>query len=216
MGNGRREERCKDLTVQFLNLYQVMELFGSGRSEERFGSYLSRRLLEERTVVLNRALTTAVAGEVAEQLTVLDAESSAPVRMLMTHVPGGDLEAGFSTYDLLRSMTAPVKILGSGRIAGAGLLAFVGAPSERRFALPHARFRLEVPQDTLDPGMDPEQEAKAAAERRTRLVTILAEATNQSEDRIGVDLSHRRAFDAEEALAYGFVRRVVQSRREVG
>lgn len=192
-----------------------MDFSGSGRSQERFGSSLSRLLLQDRTVVLNRALTTAVAGEVAEQLTVLDAEATAPVRILMTNVPGGDLEAGLSTYDLLRSMTAPVTILGSGRIAGAGLLAFVGGPSERRFALPHARFRLEAPREAVDAGTDPEQMAKTAAEQRHRVVAILAEATEQSEDRIEVDLSNQRGFDAEEAVAYGFVRRVVQSRREL-
>lgn len=196
----------------------VMEYSGPGRPASNFSSQLSRRLLAVRTVVLREALTATVAGRITEQLTVLDAESAEPIRVMMSSVPGGDMEAGLSTYDLLRSLTAPVTVLASGRIAGSGLLAVVGAPSERRFALPHARFRLREPTDALDrdPSADLEEKAEGAADRRARIVSLLAAATGQSNDQIETDLSRQRAFEADEAAAYGLVQRVVQSRQEIG
>jgi len=154
---------------------------------------------------------------VSERLTVLAAESAQPIQVMMSTVPGGDVEAGLSTYDLLRSLAAPVTVLGSGRIVGAGVLAFVGAPSDRRFALPHARFRLEEPRDSLEQGppADLEEAAEAAADRRERVVSLLAAATGQPDEQIDADLSAERVFEASEAAAYGLVERVVERRRDI-
>lgn len=182
-----------------------------------FRTQLNDRLLDTRTIVLNEALTAPVAGEIAEQLTILDAESSEPVQFVMTTAPGGDTDAALSTYDLLQSLTASVTMIGSGRISGAGVIAFLGGPVDRRYALPHARFRFEEPHEALNsgPSADLEGAAEAAADRRARVRTLLAEATGQSEERVEEDLSVQRGFDAEEAVEYGLIRRVVQSRREI-
>jgi len=194
-----------------------MELPGPDRPNSNFRSQLNNRLLDARTIVVNEAVTADTAGQISEQLAVLEAESAEPIQVMMSNAPGGDVEAGLSTYDLLRSVTAPVTVLGSGRISGAGLLAFVGAPAERRFALPHARFRFEEPTDTLDQGptADLEEKAEAAADRRDRVVTLLAAATGQSEEQIESDVSAQRALEANEAPTYGLIQRVVQSRQEI-
>jgi ATP-dependent Clp protease protease subunit len=192
-----------------------MEYPGPHRPNSPFQSQLNSRLLDARTIVLNEPLTPAAAGSLAQQLTLLAAESGDPIRVMMSHVPGGDTDAGLSTYDCLRSLEAPVTILGSGRIAGAGLLAFVGAAAERRFALPHARFRLEEPTGRADPGRAADLERAAAADRRERVVALLAAATGQSGERVAEDLAARRTVEADEAATYGLIERVVQSRKEI-
>jgi ATP-dependent Clp protease protease subunit len=194
-----------------------MEFPGPSSSSPDFHSQLSRRLLDARTIVVNEPLTTAAAGPVTEQLTVLAAESDQPIQIMMSNAPGGEVEAGLSVYDLIRSLDAPVTVLGSGRIAGAGVLAFVGPVADRRFALPHARFRFEEPTEAVAPGAASalEQEAEAAAARRERIVALLAAATGQSADRIEADLTAQRTFEAEAAADYGLIRRVVQSRSEL-
>jgi len=194
-----------------------MDLPDSDRSPSNFQSRLNSRLFDARTLVINEALTTQVAGQITERLSVLDAESAEPIHVVMSSVPGGDAEAGLSTYDVMGSLTAPVTILASGRIAGPGMLALVGAPSDCRFALPHARFRLREPTDTLEqgPSADLDARAAAAADRRDRIVVLLAEETGQTEDQIEADLSTQRAFEADEAAVYGFIQRVVQTRREI-
>jgi ATP-dependent Clp protease protease subunit len=194
-----------------------MEYPGPDRPSSNFRSQLNSRLLDARTIVVNEAVSNSVAGQMSEQLTVLDSESAEPIQVMMSHAPGGDAEAGLSIYDLIRSLTAPVTMLGSGRIAGAGLLAFVGAAADRRFALPHARFRFEEPREAPEqgPATDLEKKAEAVAERRDRIVSLLADATGQSSDQIDDDLSAQRVFEADEAAEYGLIDRVVQSRREI-
>lgn len=194
-----------------------MELPGPDRPHSHFRSHLNNRLLDARRIVVNEALTADVAGQIAEQLAVLAAESAEPIHVMMSNAPGGDVEAGLSTYDQLRSLAAPVTMLGSGRISGAGVLAFVGATADRRFALPHARFRFEEPTDSFDqgPAADLTEKAQAAADRRDRIVSLLAAATGQSGEQIDADLAGQRAFEADEAADYGLIQRVVQSRREI-
>lgn len=194
-----------------------MEYSGFDLPNEDFRSHLSNRLLDARTIVINEAVTDRVAGALSEQVTVLEAESTDPIQVVMTSAPGGALDAGFAIYDLFRSVTAPLTILGSGRIVGAGVLAFVGASAARRFALPHARFRFEEPREQVPPGSarDVETRAKEAAERRDRVVTILAEETGQSSDQIESDLSTERSFSADEATTYGLIDQVVLSRSEL-
>ena len=203
--------------VLFPSAVLPMELPGPDLPNANFQSQLNSRLLDARTIVVNEPLTTATAGQISQQLTVMAAESDEPIQIMMSNAPGGDADAGLSTYDLIRSLDAPVTMLGGGRIAGAGVLAFVGAPADRRFALPHARFRFEEPAEALEHGSasDLEQKAQAAADRRERVVALLATATGQSESQVEADLSAQRTFDADEGADYGLVRRVVQSRSEI-
>ena len=213
-----RRGGCKVLSASFHTVWSsIMEHPGPDPPNDRFRSQLSNRLLDARMIVVNEPITSEAAGRIAEQLTVLDSASAEPIRLMMSHVPGGDVEAGLSTYDLIRSLTAPVTVLASGRIAGAGVLAFVGVPSERRFALPHARCRFEEVRETLDEGSaaDLETGAQSAARRRERIVALLAETTGQAADQVAQDLSAQRSFEAEEAVEYGLVGRVVESRREI-
>jgi len=190
---------------------------GSGGPPSSFRSPLSGHLFDARTVVVSEALTTDVAGEITERLAVLAAESTDSITLLMSNVPGGDAEGGLSTYDLLRSLRAPVTALASGRIAGPGILALVGVPADARFALPHARFRLREPTDSLGwgPSANLKEKEAAAADRRERLVAILAGATGQTEAQIEADVSAQRAFQPEEAVEYGLIHRVVQGRRDI-
>jgi ATP-dependent Clp protease protease subunit len=182
-----------------------MESFGFEDPFSSLRDRLNRRLLDARTVVINEALTSTVAGQVSQQLVVLDNEPDDPIQVLMSSARDGELESGLSLYDLLRSMEAPVTILGSGRIAGAGVLCFVGGPTARRCALPHAQFQFTEPDAAVDPGSasDLSGEAERLRQRRERMVEILASATGQAASQVDADLEARRTFDAEEAARYG-------------
>ena len=182
-----------------------------------FGDQLSRRLLETRTIVVNEAITPSAATRLTAQLTLLDAESAEPIQCLMNSVPGGDVAAGLSLYDRMRSLTAPLTILGGGRIAGAGVVAYLGAPAARRCALPHVRFQFEPVREAtgLGPDAPPESRLEEIRERRARIVGLMAAATGRSEAEVEDDLAEHRSFDADEAVAYGLVDRIVRSRDDL-
>ncbi len=172
----------------------------------------------DRTLVVSEALAEGVANRIVQQVALLDEQGDAPIKIVVSNAPGGDERAGLSVYDALRSTTAPVTILGSGRIAGAGVLAFVGAEAERRMGLPHVRFRLTSPRAPSHAGAaaDLDAQAEEAEAHRQRIIEGLTAATGQSEEQIASDLSAQRAFDAEAAVEYGLIDRIIESRRAFG
>lgn len=194
-----------------------MDLPAPNGLSSQFSNHMSGRLLETRTVVHNGPLDAAAVRGITEQLTVLDNESEDPVDVILMNVPKGSFEAALSVYDVIRSMTAVIRILGSGRIAGAGVVAYVGASTERRFVLPHARFQLKEPGKNSSPrrAADLHEKAETLRDRRDRIRVLLSEATGQSEERIEADFANQARFDADEAVEYGLVHRVVEHRDEM-
>lgn len=184
---------------------------------DAFRSRLQGRLHATRTLVVSGPLSSEEGTRLTEQLAVMAEGSGDPIRMLWSGAPGGEIEAGLSLYDLIRWLDAPVTMLATGSVGGAKAIAFVGVPQEHRFALPHARFQMEMPRTPPDGGtaQDLDAAASAAADRRARIIGLLAEATGQSEDQIEADLSGHRTFEAEAAVAYGWVHKIVEHRREL-
>lgn len=170
----------------------------------------------ERTLVVSEALTASVGNRLLQNLAVLDEPAGAPVQILMSSAPGGDEQAALSVHDAVHAAEAPVTMIGGGRIAGAGIYAFLGADASRRVGLPHVRFCFEPPTAPAhSDALDLSAQAEESEEHRARVRALVAAATGQSEEQIRTDLSDHRTFDAEAAVAYGLIDRVVQSRREL-
>ncbi|NBC16092.1 MAG: ATP-dependent Clp protease proteolytic subunit [Bacteroidetes bacterium] len=176
---------------------------------------LARRLFESRTILLNGPLTDERSGQVSAQLLGMASASDAPITVTLT-VPRGSADAALSLHDVVRFLKAPVRMIATGRTAGPGVLLYVAVPVERRYALPHARFGLTLPNAAPRSGAaDVPTEAREVAALRDRVTQVLAEQTGQPEDRIAADLRQQTWLDAEAAVAYGLAGRVVQHIQEV-
>ena len=180
---------------------------------DAFESRLSDRLLQRRTLMCHGPATTEAVGRWSEQLLALNADSDAPVRLVMSDIPSGDTAAALSFYDHLRAVDAPVTAVCTGRIVGAGLVAFLGAPKRRRFGLPHARFRVEAPAVDARGPRDLEAAAAEGEWRTDRVVSLIEEATGQSESAVREAMETSRTMDAEAAVEWGLIAQVVDSPR---
>lgn len=171
---------------------------------------LVEELLAARTVLVFGEVTSKLAQDVTAALLALDARNQQPIRVIV-HSPGGHVEAGDTIRDVLRFVTAPVRMLGTGWVASAGALIYTAAPREQRFALPNTRFLLHQPLGGVGgPASDVEIEARQILLMRTRLNRIFAEATGQSLETIERDTERNHWMNAEEAKAYGLVGHIVQ------
>lgn len=180
-----------------------------------FASQLDGRLMDARTLVVSAPITTTTAGSITQRLAALASESGDPIRLLLQSADGGEVAAALSVYDLIRSLDAPVTVLASGRVTGPSVLVVLAPPRDLRYALPHARFRLEraATGPSAGPATDLAVQAEAAAADRERATKLLAERTGQSVEQVEKDVSRRRALGAEEAVAYGLIGDIVESRR---
>jgi ATP-dependent Clp protease protease subunit len=176
------------------------------------GSWLEERLLNERIVLLQGAVSTVAANRAAAALLTLDALGTDPVRLHMTSGEG-DLTAVFALVDALDVMRAPVHAVAVGEVGEAALGVYAAA--RRRLAYPHARFRLAEPKVVGVAGTA-EQVASAAGrylQALEDLVVRVAQATGRPRSRVEDDFAATRILDATEAKEYGLVDEVIAPHR---
>ena len=172
-------------------------------------------LFKSRTVLVFGEIDMRLAERVTAQLTALAAESSEPVRMIINS-PGGHVESGDTIHDMIRFCGAPVTVIGTGWVASAGAHIFLGAEKERRLCLPNTRFLLHQPAGGMrGQASDIQIEAEQIIRMRDRVNRMIAEETGQSVDKIVKDTQRNFWMNAEEAVEYGIVSRIIKNTTEV-
>lgn len=177
---------------------------------------VEERLFKSRTVLITGQVEHKMAKVVTAQLLALAAESEDWINVFVSS-PGGHVESGDMIYDMLKFVGPKVRVIGTGWVASAGALIFVGAAKENRFCLPNTRFLLHQPSGGMmgsasDIGIQAEQIIKM----RERLNRIFAVETGQPIERIAKDTDRDHWMFPEEAIEYGLLHKVIRTKGELG
>ncbi|MEV7198220.1 ATP-dependent Clp protease proteolytic subunit [Streptomyces sp. NPDC093510] len=174
------------------------------------------KLLEERIVFLGTPIDATSANDVMAQFMHL--EHQAPDRDISLYInsPGGSFSAMTAIYDTMRFVSCDVETICLGQAAsGAAALLAAGTPG-KRFALPGARVLIHQPavaEPIQGQATDLAIQADELLRTRRLLEELLARHTGQSRERVTADIERDKIFDAPAALEYGFVDRIVPSRK---
>jgi ATP-dependent Clp protease protease subunit len=129
---------------------------------------------------------------------------------------GGHVESGDTIHDMVRFVRPRVRMIGTGWVASAAAHIYLAVPREDRYCLPNTRFLLHQPAGgTGGTAADIEIEAKEILKMRERVNRIIARQTGQPLERIENDTRRNFWLDAEAALAYGLVGRIVEYTNEL-
>ncbi|MGZ5786272.1 MAG: ATP-dependent Clp protease proteolytic subunit [Ramlibacter sp.] len=184
-------------------------------SPEPRSSFLEEKAFKSRTVLMFGAVTDASARELARRLIALDAESSAPIDMLVSS-PGGHLESGDAIHDILRFISAPVNMIGTGWVGSAATHLYLAVPRERRFCLPNTRFPIHQPSGGAGgPASDIAIHAQEIIKARERIARTISQETGKPLDSVLLDIERDRWLSAEEAVEYGLVGRVINHKTDL-
>lgn len=185
------------------------------KAEERPASIVDTSLFKSRTVLLFGEINDKVARAITAQLIALSSESDKPIRLIINS-PGGHVESGDTIFDIIRFISAPVIVIGTGWVASAGALIYAAAKKENRYALPNTRFMLHQPSGgAMGRATDIAIEAKEIIRMRQRLNETFARETGQPIEKITRDTERNYWMSAEEAVTYGLVGKVVGSVAEI-
>lgn len=177
------------------------------------------KMLGERIVFLGTPVDDASANDIAAQFMYL--EHDAPDRDISLYInsPGGSYTAMSALYDTIQFVTCDVETICLGQaLDSAAVLLAAGTPG-KRLALPGARIALSQPSmDEPQRGQPTDLEIHARELLRLRTMTagMLARHTGKSVEEVETDFDRTKVLDAGEALAYGLVDRIVESRRGTG
>lgn len=165
------------------------------------------RLLEQRVIVLGGRLDDSVAGRVAAQLLLLGARDDRPIELHLA-CPDADLEPSLALAGAVDLVEAPVHAIVRGTLRGPVLAVLCAA--QQRAAHQHAMFILSLPQFSGD-GTAAELAALADQHERqvARLRDLIVRATGRARQDVAADLEAGRLLDANEAMEYGLVSRLL-------
>jgi len=175
-------------------------------------SFLEEKAFASRTVLVFGAITDTSAAETARRLIALDAASSDPIDLLVSS-PGGHLESGDTLHDIVRFITAPVRMIGTGWVGSAATHLFLAAPRERRFCLPNTRFLIHQPSGGAGgQATDIAIQAREIVKARERIARVISRETGRPLDSVLEDIERDRWMSPEEAMEYGLVSRIIDRR----
>ena len=168
------------------------------------------RFLKTRQIVLTNEINKELADSIAKQLLILDAEDDkAPIYMYIDS-PGGDVDAGFAIFDMIRFVKAPVYLIGMGLIASAATLVLLAVPKNRRFGLPNSRYLIHQPLGQMKGvATDIEIYAKDMEKIRAKINKLIADETGTDLEQVTKDTERDFWLDSDEAEKYGLISKIV-------
>ena len=170
---------------------------------------------KSRFVLVFGEVNHTLARTTCERLIALAQESEAPIHVVVSS-PGGHVESGDAIHDIMRFVRAPVSSIGTGWVASAGTHIFLAAPKERRFCLPNTRFMIHQPGGgAAGQASDIAIQAREILRTRERVARVISRETGQSLEKVLGDMERDFWMNAEEAIEYGLVSRIIQSHREI-
>jgi ATP-dependent Clp protease protease subunit len=184
----------------------------TSRGERAYDIY--SRLLKDNVIFLGTAIDDQVASLVIAQLLFLEAEKPEKDIFLYINSPGGSTTAGLAIYDTMQYVKPDVATIALGQAASMGAVLLAGGAKGKRFALPHSRVLLHQPLMAGLQGQasDIDIHAKDIVRMRERLNRILSNHTGQPIEKIHEDSDRDFILEAEAALEYGLVDKIIVSR----
>jgi len=175
-----------------------------------------QRLLKTRTILLSGEINKAQAQRVVSRLVLFEDASDEPIKVFIDS-PGGDADAGYAIFDMMRFVKPPVYMIGMGLVASAAAIILLAAPRERRIALPNSHYLIHQPLSGMrGVATDIEIHARELDRIRVRINKLISEETGQALEKVEKDTDRDYWMTAEEAVDYGLVSRVVAKRSDLG
>ena len=168
---------------------------------------MADRLFEERVIMLDCPIDSAVATEVISMLSCLNIESHDPIHFYLNS-PGGSISDGLAIVDCMRGIASPVCTHALGIAASmASVILACGEPG-LRFVAPSAEVMVHQPLTIGNGTMSADGLAESAMrilDKKSQINAILVAATGLSVERVDEILARDTWLNAAEALDCGFV-----------
>lgn len=180
------------------------------KETEESGSLEEQISFKARTVLVFGEITDKLALVACRRLLALAEDSDAPITMFVSS-PGGHVESGDAVHDMIRFVNAPVTTVGTGWVGSAAAHIFLAPPKERRVCLPNTRFLIHQPTGGLGgQATDIAIQATQILRVRERIAHVISLQTGQPLEKVARDIERDFWMNAEEAIAYGIVSRVIE------
>lgn len=176
-------------------------------------------MLKQRRVFFSSPVDDRSALEAIRKLWYLEAQDPGKPILLIINSPGGSVDSGFAVWDQIKMMRSPVTTLVTGLAASMGSILSLVAGKGKRFATQHSRIMIHQPAIhgiIRGQATDLEIQAKEILKTRNSIIHIYMEATGRKFEELEKALDRDTWMNAQEALEYGLIDKIVHSYQEIG
>ncbi len=197
-----------------MSYYVPIVLENTGRGERSMDIY--SRLLKDRIIFIGTPIDDGVANLVIAQMLFLQMEDPKKDIHLYINSPGGVVTGGMAIYDTMSFLQCDVVTYCIGMAASMATVLLAGGTKGKRFALPNSRVMIHQPTggasgQTADIAI----QAKEILRWRRTLNEIIARHTGKTPEQVEKDSDRDYYMSAQEAMAYGIVDKVYETKNEV-
>ena len=178
---------------------------------------LAVRLLKTRTIIISGTINQKTSDKAIQQIILLEMDSPEEEIKVLINSPGGEVTSGFAIYDILTFVSCPITTIVTGLAASMASIISLAGDENRKFALPNSELMIHQP---LLSGMtgqvtDLEIQAKGIQKTKEKIAAIYQAKTGKTIKQILKDIDRNFWLDADQAVEYGLIDKVISSRKEV-
>lgn len=177
-----------------------------------FSKKLEKYFFESRSVYLWGVVDDKSAKDVVSKLLLLDADKPGEEIKFYINSPGGVVTSGMVMYDTMQMIKSPVSTICMGLAASMGSILLSGGKKGKRFIYPNGEVMIHQPSlGGYIRGVSTDLEIQARQTKRVKDMgaKILAENCGKSVEQILTDFDRDYWMNAEEAIKYGIVDKVI-------
>ncbi len=183
----------------------------TGRGERSYDIF--SRLLNDRIIMLNEEVNMNTASLIVAQLLYLEGQDASKDISLYINSPGGSVTDGMAIYDTMQYIKCDVSTICMGMAASMGAFLLAAGAKGKRYALPNCDIMIHQPSGgAKGQATDINIHAQHILKTKEKLNRILSEKTGQPYEVIAADTERDNFMDAQQALKYGIVDKIIEKR----
>ena len=184
----------------------------TSRGERAYDIY--SRLLKENIIFLGTPIDDTVANLIIAQMLFLEAEDPEKDISVYINSPGGSITSGLAILDTMRFVKPDIITICVGQAASMAAVLLAAGSKGKRYSLPNSRIMIHQPSmhGLAGQATDIDIYAREILRMREILNNVLAAATGQPVDKVSRDVDRDYIMEAEQAVTYGMIDRVIASR----
>ena len=177
---------------------------------------IGEKLMKSRIIMITDVITKKLAQTTIGQLLILELEDPEKEIKVFINSPGGDADAGFAIYDMMKFIKPKIKNICAGVAASAAVIILLGTGKENRVSLPNSRILIHQPSTGVHgTASDIQIEASEILKCREKINRMISEETNREFEKVENDTKRNYWMSAEEAVEYGLISKIIKTQSDL-
>ena len=177
---------------------------------------IGEKLMKSRIIMITDVITKRLAQRTIGQLLILEQEDPEKEIKVFINSPGGDADAGFAIYDMMKFIKPKIKNVCAGVAASAAVIILLGTGKENRVSLPNSRILIHQPSTGVHgTASDIQIEASEILKCREKINRMISDETNREFEKVENDTKRNYWMSAEEAVEYGLISKIIKTQSDL-